>query len=179
MAGISDKALKTNYAENKYRYDDGTELQNKEFNDGSGLEMYETDFRGYDPQIGRFHQIDPIGEIFEDWSPYSYAFDSPIIFNDPLGLAAEEANENDQKQKPKPKPKPKFTPLDPVTVVGYKKDCKTCNSPTVHAPPPGKAPAINFIHWPNSTNQEREEWKRDQGLYYDRSHAGEQLIQGG
>ena len=37
MSGISDKALKTNYAENKYRYN-GKELQHQEFSDGTGLE---------------------------------------------------------------------------------------------------------------------------------------------
>jgi len=50
MAGISDKALKTNYVENKKRYNEGTKLQNKEFFDGSGLELYTTDHRLYDPQ---------------------------------------------------------------------------------------------------------------------------------
>jgi len=88
MAGISDKAIKTNYAENKYRYNGGNELQNKEFSDGSGLEMYDASFRGYDPQIGRFWQIDPLADISEDQSPYSFADNNPILLNDPLGLIA-------------------------------------------------------------------------------------------
>jgi len=92
MAGISDKALKTPYAENKYRFNDGSELQNKEFSDGSGLEMYDANFRGYDTQLGRFWQIDPLGELSEDWSPYTFASDNPILLNDPLGLADDSAN---------------------------------------------------------------------------------------
>jgi RHS repeat-associated protein len=92
MAGISDKALKGGYAENKYRFNEGSELQNKEFNDGNGLEMYDPGFRSYDPQIGRFWQIDPLAELFKNWSPYSYAFDNPVALNDPLGLAPDSAS---------------------------------------------------------------------------------------
>jgi RHS repeat-associated protein len=89
MAGVSDKAIKTNYAENKYRYNAGAELQNKEFSDGTGLEMYETTFRGYDPQLGRFGQIDPLADRFHSFSPYQFALNSPTDFNDPTGALTE------------------------------------------------------------------------------------------
>jgi RHS repeat-associated protein len=85
MAGISDKAVKTQYSENKYRYNSGNELQNKEFSDGSGLEIYDANFRSYDPQLGRFWQIDPLAETTENWSPYAFANDNPILLNDPFG----------------------------------------------------------------------------------------------
>jgi len=74
MAGISDKALKTNYAENKYRFQK-QELQNKEFSDGSGLELYEFKYRFDDPQIGRFGSIDPLASKYEYNSPYAFSED--------------------------------------------------------------------------------------------------------
>jgi RHS repeat-associated protein len=112
MAGLSDKALKNQYLENKYRYNGGNELQNKEFSDGSGLDLYDASHRMYDPQIGRFGEIDELGEANVDWSPYVFGNDDPIRFNDPLGLAAEEAGT-------KRKHKPGFTPDDPNNLAPY------------------------------------------------------------
>ncbi len=77
MAGISSKALKNDYPNNKYKFN-GIE-QSNEFD----INMYDAFYRNLDPQIGRFWQIDPKPGDAE--SLYSAMANNPILNSDFLG----------------------------------------------------------------------------------------------
>ena len=80
MAGISSKAA--GKLENKYKFNEGTEL-----NSSLDINLYETDWRFYDSQLGRFHQLDRLGEINASVSGFVFASNNPISINDPTGLS--------------------------------------------------------------------------------------------
>jgi RHS repeat-associated protein len=69
---------------NDFLYNAGSEL-----NASSG--WYETMFRGYDPALGRFLQVDPLA--VSEQALYQYAGNNPIMFNDPLGAMKHDPND--------------------------------------------------------------------------------------
>jgi len=80
MAAISSKAiLKTT---NPYKYNAGSELEEE-------LNYYNTFYRKYDAQIGRFTGVDILAESTAGLSPFQFGNNNPIMFNDPTGAKFE------------------------------------------------------------------------------------------
>ncbi|MBS1926143.1 MAG: hypothetical protein JST57_09085, partial [Bacteroidetes bacterium] len=81
MKNISYRSLRgAGFAENKYKFNAGTEL-----NEALDVHYYETPLRNYDPQIGRFNCIDVMAEHYFGLTPYQFAGNNPVSFNDPFG----------------------------------------------------------------------------------------------
>ncbi|HYM93110.1 MAG TPA: RHS repeat-associated core domain-containing protein, partial [Chitinophagaceae bacterium] len=83
IATISSRKLSDAYegnTKNNYLYND------KELFDDGDLNWYDYGFRNYDPQIGRFTQLDPLTFEYPFYTPYQFAGDEPIANVDMDGL---------------------------------------------------------------------------------------------
>ena len=68
-----------------YRYAfNGMEQDQEWSGDGNS---YTTEFRMYDPRLGRWRSLDPLMNKFPDVSPYNAFANNPVFFVDPNGLA--------------------------------------------------------------------------------------------
>jgi len=68
------------YSRNRYLYN------GKELVPDVNLNWYDYGARMYDPQLGRWHVVDPMTEKFFGWSPYRYGLNNPLLFVDPNGM---------------------------------------------------------------------------------------------
>jgi RHS repeat-associated protein len=57
----------------------------KEFNQELGLDWYDYGARNYDPAVGRWFNVDPLAELMDSESTYSYALNNPIYYRDTAG----------------------------------------------------------------------------------------------
>ena len=79
--GLKHQGYNMNNAQPDYNY----KFNHREWQDELGLNVTAMDFRQYDPTIGRFNVMDVMTDIMPSLSPYRFAFNNPVMWNDPSG----------------------------------------------------------------------------------------------
>ncbi|WP_424964138.1 RHS repeat-associated core domain-containing protein [Ekhidna sp.] len=51
-----------------------------------GVGVSDFNARTYDATIGRFYNVDPLADMMQEWTPYHYNYNNPLLFIDPSGL---------------------------------------------------------------------------------------------
>lgn len=92
----------TNYGNYRYAYN-GMEQDNEVSGNGNS---YTTEFRQYDPRLGRWKSLDPLMKRFPWMSPYVAFNDNPVRYLDPYGLSSQKNKNGKGKDD------------DPVSVTG-------------------------------------------------------------
>jgi RHS repeat-associated protein len=92
ISTLSSEPMSLGNRKNRYMYN------GKEYNEEFGFNLYDYGARFYDPQIARFHTLDPLSEKFTFQSPYVYASNNPILFIDYMGMMAQSSAEKKQQE---------------------------------------------------------------------------------
>ena len=80
MARFAIRAINASEPAERYKF------LNKEYEESFALNVTETDFRQYNPAIGRWVVQDPV--VHHDFSPYSAFDNNPVFWRDPSGANA-------------------------------------------------------------------------------------------
>ncbi|TGE25141.1 hypothetical protein E5K00_08065 [Hymenobacter aquaticus] len=81
MTGVAINTLPAE-AISKAQNNGGSQLEDELLGEAAN---YTTTFRQYDPTLGRFLAVDPLAGEFSEHSPFNFATNDPVYYNDPDG----------------------------------------------------------------------------------------------